>query len=228
MPTTRDTSDLQLLWERFRQHFWLKTFGVTAFISLFFVAYFRILNFPVFPVTVMPLTALDHWIPFTPLALILYVSLWIYVAFAPVMMTTRRDLYAFGWEAGGVAVVGLGIFFFWPTVIPILEIDWSLHPGFEFLKTVDASGNACPSLHVAFSVFTAMRFQETLREINARPRLTVLNWLWCLGIVYSTLAIKQHVAVDVFAGAVLGVIGAKVHWTRWLRRPQANQPAPKS
>jgi membrane-associated phospholipid phosphatase len=160
----------------------------------------------------------DRWIPFAPFALGLYVSLWVYVALAPVMMTTRRDLYAFGWEAGGVAVAGLAIFFFWPTVIPVLEIDWSLHPGFEFLKTVDASGNACPSLHVAFSVFTAMRFQETLNEIHARHRFTVINWLWCLGIVYSTLAIKQHVAVDALAGGLLGVIGGRLHWTRWLRR----------
>ncbi|MGC4071417.1 MAG: phosphatase PAP2 family protein [Nibricoccus sp.] len=218
MPTNHAPSDLRVLWDRFRKNFWLKTIGITAFITLFFVAYFRILNFPVFTVTVMPLTEIDRLVPFTPIALILYVSLWIYVPIAPVMIPVKRDLYALGWEACGVAVLGLGIFFFWPTTIPPIEIDWTRHPGFEFLKTVDASGNACPSLHVAFAVFTALRIHETLLGIQARTRLHVINWLWCAGIVYSTLAIKQHVAVDAFAGAALGVIGGKLHWTRWLKK----------
>lgn len=218
MPTSSEPTDLGLLRARMTQHFWLKTFGVTVFITVFFLGYFRLLNFPAFPVTVMPLTALDHWIPFTPFALILYVSLWIYVPLAPVMLPDKRALYALGWEAGGVAVIGLGIFFFWPSVIPVIEIDWALHPGFEFLKAVDASGNACPSLHVAFAVFTAIRLHSTLLGIRARVFMHAINWLWCAGIVYSTLAIKQHVVVDVVAGAVLGTAGGFIHWTPWLRR----------
>lgn len=216
MPSTHENSELRLLWVRARQNFWLKTVGISAFITVFFVAYFRILKFPAFPVTVMPLTIIDHWIPFTPAALVLYISLWIYVPFAPVVIGDRRALYALGWEAGGVAVLGLGIFFFLPTTIPPIEIDWARHPGFEFLKTVDASGNACPSLHVAFAVFTAIRIQETFHEIRARTGFHVANWLWCLGIVYSTLAIKQHVAVDAVAGTLLGIIGGKLHWARRL------------
>jgi len=204
-------------------HFWLKTLGITAFITVFFVAYFRLLNFPLFPVTVMPLTEVDRWIPFTPVALVLYVSLWLYVPLAPVLLPDKRELYALGWEAGGVALLGLGVFLFWPTVIPAIEIDWSRHAGFEFLKAVDASGNACPSLHVAFAVFTAVRIDSSLREIAASLRVHAVNWLWCLGIVYSTLAIKQHVAVDVLAGAALGVAGGAWHWARWL---SAKSPRP--
>ncbi len=199
-------------------HWLLKTVGISAFITLFFVAYFRLLKSPVFPVTVMPVTALDDWIAFNPFALPLYLSLWVYVTFAPAALPDKRALYALGWEAGGVALVGLGIFLFFPTVIPVLPIDWTQYPGFEFLKTIDAAGNACPSLHVAFAIFTAIRLGETLRDIRARTFLHALNWLWALGIVYSTLAIKQHVAVDVYAGALLGVVGGQLHWTRAFQR----------
>lgn len=202
-----------------RQHWLLKTVGISAFITVFFIAYFRLLKAPIFPVTVMPVTWLDHVIAFNPYALVIYLSLWIYVPIAPIAIADKRKLYALGWEAGGVAIVGLGIFLFFPTMIPALPIDWARYPGFEFLKTVDAAGNACPSLHVAFAVFTAIRFDETLRELRARAVLHVGNWAWALGIVYSTLAIKQHVAVDAYAGTLLGVVGGQLHWTRWFSRP---------
>jgi membrane-associated phospholipid phosphatase len=35
-----------------------------------------------------------------------------------------------------------------------------------------------------------------------------VSWVWSLGIVYSAMATKQHVALDVLAGAVLGLAGA--------------------
>jgi membrane-associated phospholipid phosphatase len=38
--------------------------------------------------------------------------------------------------------------------------------------------------------------------------LRLLNGAWCAAILYSTLATKQHVAVDLFAGAALGLAGA--------------------
>jgi membrane-associated phospholipid phosphatase len=216
MPHRAPPSDLRLLFQGMLPHPLLKTVGVSAFITVFFIGYFRLLNFPIYPVTVVPLTPWDSLVPFTPWMLAIYASLWIYVPLAPVLLPTKKELYALGWEAGGVALIGLGIFLFWPTTIPPLPINWADHPGFEFLKTIDASGNACPSLHVAFAVFTAIRVHETLRAVGARPRLHAANWLWCLAIAYSTLAIKQHVILDVIAGAVLGTLGGLAHWTRWL------------
>jgi membrane-associated phospholipid phosphatase len=47
--------------------------------------------------------------------------------------------------------------------------------------------------------------------MGAGPLVRALNWLWCLGILYSTIAIRQHVFLDVIAGAVLGSTVAGVH-----------------
>ncbi len=214
MISPRPASDLRLLHERLKPHPVLKAVGITAFITVFFVAYFRLLNFPAHPVTVVPRTPLDDLIPFMPWLLAVYVSLWVYVSLPPVLQPDKKSLYAFGWEAGGVALAGLGIFYFWPTTLEAPAIAWEEHPGFEFLKTIDASGNACPSLHVAFAVFTAMRLNDTLREVGARPGLRAANWLWGAAIACSTLAIKQHVVIDVLAGALLGVVGGRIHWAR--------------
>ena len=111
----------------------------------------------------------------------------------------------------------MGIFLLWPTAVPPAAVNWSQHPSFAFLKSADAAGNACPSLHVAFAVFSAVWFARLLGAMGAGPAARALNWLWCLGILYSTIATRQHVALDVLAGAALGAAVAAVH-LRWVKR----------
>jgi membrane-associated phospholipid phosphatase len=107
-----------------------------------------------------------------------------------------------------MVVIGLGIFMVVPTKIPNSAIDWSRYPSLEFLKTVDVAGNACPSLHAAFAAFTAVVLHKHLRSMRAPPALFVCNVLWCLGIVYSAVATRQHVALDVIAGSLLAGVAA--------------------
>ena len=188
-----------------------KMTGTILGMSAFFVIYFWLLNHPLFPITTIPLTTVDRLIGFWPEALPLYVSLWIYVPLAPALLKNRREAVSYVVAVTVLSVVGFGIFLLWPTDLPKFAVDWSQHPSFAFLKTVDASGNACPSMHVAFAVFTALWFGSILRGMGAGRMVHALNWLWCLGILYSTLAIRQHVALDVLAGAVLGASVALVH-----------------
>jgi membrane-associated phospholipid phosphatase len=198
-----------------------KMFGTTLGMTAFFFVYFWLLRHPLFPVTLMPLTAVDRWVGFWPEAFPLYLSLWFYVSLAPALVIDRRELLSFGLATVGLSVIGLGIFLFRPTAVPRPEVNWSQHPSFAFLKSVDASGNACPSLHVAFAVFSAIWFTRLLRQMGAGRFVRVLNWAWCLGILYSTMAIRQHVFLDVLAGAALGALVAAVnlHWVRAFPRP---------
>ena len=199
------------VWSRVRCAWFAKMTATTLGISGFFVAYFWVLHHPRFPLTVMPLTALDRWVDFRPEALPIYLSLWLYVSLAPALLKSLRELASFGLAALALSAIGLGIFTLWPTAIPSFDIDWSQHPSIQFLKTVDVASNACPSLHVAFAVFTALWLERLLLEMHSGMALRVLNALWCLGILYSTLATRQHVVIDVVAGAALGGIVAAVH-----------------
>jgi membrane-associated phospholipid phosphatase len=178
--------------------------GTILGMAAFFVVYFQLLRHPLYPVTIIPLTAVDRLIGFRPEALPLYLSLWLYVSLAPALLIDRRELVSYGLAAVGLSVIGLGLFLFWPTAVPRPDVAWSQHPAFAFLQSIDASGNACPSLHVAFAVFTAVWFERLWRQMGAGRLVRVFNWLWCLGILYSTIAIRQHVSLDVLAGAVLG------------------------
>ena len=205
------------------QHAVLKGIGTLLFISLFFGAYFYLLKIPAYPTTVMPFTLLDRLIGFEPLAMPLYVSLWVYVSLPPALLATRRQLYAYGLAMAGTCLVGLAIFYFWPTAVPAAAIDWARYPGVDFLKNIDASGNACPSLHVATAFFSGLWLHHLLQRFGAPPWVRLINGLWCVGIIYSTLATRQHVAVDVAAGLLLGGLAAGLS----LRHRMATEPAGK-
>ncbi|WP_018610034.1 phosphatase PAP2 family protein [Uliginosibacterium gangwonense] len=195
-------------WLRVKPHLFLKVFGTAVFTTLFFTAYINLLKNPLFPVFQMPLTVLDRMIGVFPPALLFYLSLWIYVSIPPLLFASRRHLVAYGWDIGAVCLFGLLCFLLVPTAVPPANIDWALYPGMAFLKGVDAAGNACPSLHVATAVFSAIWMHVHLRDMRWHGSLHWANWLWCIGIVYSTMATKQHVALDVLAGCLLGGLGA--------------------
>jgi len=186
------------------KHMYIKSIGTMLFIGLFFVAYFYLLTYPAFPVTVMPITLLDELIPFQPITLPLYLSLWVYVSLPPALLATRRELYQYGLAMSLTSLIGLAIFYFWPTSIPMPTINWAQSPEIDFLKGIDAAGNACPSFHVATAFFSGCWLHYLLRRFGAPVSIHIINWVWCFGIIYSTLAIRQHVVVDVIAGLALG------------------------
>lgn len=196
---------------RSKTEFCFKLFGISAFMAVFFVGYFALLKNPIFPAKVMPLTGLDHWIGFHPHSLLLYLSLWFYVSLFPGMLATKRQLLAYGAGTLGLSLAGFLVFLLFPTAVPAPDIDLIAHPQFASLKAIDATGNACPSLHVAFAVFTAIWAEVFFKRIRAPGWIRWLSAVWCAGIIYSTLATKQHVALDALGGLVLGALVAVLH-----------------
>jgi hypothetical protein len=213
------------LWWRMRRLFLLKLVGTSAWIWVFFLGYFQLLRHPVHPVTQIPLTPLDALIPFQPTMLYPYLSLWLYVGIAPGLMPGLRALLAYGLWAAGLGLAGLGIFYAWPTGVPPLTIDVSDIPGFRMLQGVDATGNACPSMHVAFAMFSAIWLAHLFNRVGAPGALRAINLMWFLAITWSTVAIRQHVVLDAAAGALLGAVFALAS-LRWQPQGPGARGAP--
>jgi len=207
LPWTRD------LFLRMREHFWLKFIGTVAWVWVFFIGYFHLLRNPAHPVAVMPLTPIDLWVPFQPGWLLPYLSLWVYVGIAPGLQRGLGSLLAYGFWSAALCLAGLGLFWLWPTQIPPMPVPAGA-PGFALLQGIDAAGNACPSMHVAISIFTAVWLEHLLRRTGAPAVLRLLNIAWFMAIAYSTLAVRQHVLWDVLAGAALGAVfaAASLRW----------------
>ncbi len=205
---------------RVRSGFPLTVLWTTLLTGLFFVGYFFVQRHPAFAPIMMPRTALDLMIPFQPAALVAYVSLWIYVGVGPGLQRTVADFAAYGLWLSGLCAAGLAIFYFWPTQVPAPILTPTSFPGFAMLHRVDQTSNACPSMHVAVAIFTAIRIGDVLRSMRTPVAMRVLNVVWFVAIAYSTLAIKQHVALDVAAGALVGTVFALMS-LRW--RPAAGR-----
>lgn len=199
------------------------TLWTTFLTGLFFAGYLFVQRHPAYAPITMPRIGLDSMIPFQPIALLAYVSIWIYVGVGPGLQRTRSEFAAYGFWLGAMCVTGLAIFYFWPTQVPVRVLEATGFPGFGALRRVDEASNACPSMHVAVAIFTAVRIGDVLRSIRAPVRMRLLNVAWFMVIVYSTLAIKQHVVLDVLAGALLGAIFAlmSLRWRPALGREPA-------
>ena len=185
---------------RLRRGFPRTVISTSLLTGVFFVAYFFVQRHPAYPPAMMPLTALDLMIPFQAPAVIAYASLWVYVGVGPGTQRTVREFAIYGAWLCALCVTGLSVFYFWPTQVPGPIPAATSFPGFDMLHRLDATSNACPSMHVAVAIFTAIRIEEMLRSIRAPLLVRSLNAAWFILIAYSTLAIKQHVVLDVVAG----------------------------
>ena len=189
-------------------HFWFKAFVTSAFTFVFFVAYLFLLKHPAYEVTTIPTTWVDDNVAFQPAALPIYLSLWIYVSLPPLLMLTPGEIVNYGIRIAVPCIAGLAVFYYWPNAVPPAHIDWAQYPGVAFLKGIDAAGNACPSLHVATAVYSSLWLYWRFSHLGLGWLPHLLNIAWCIAIAYSTLATKQHVAIDVLAGTTLGVAAA--------------------
>lgn len=194
---------MQALALRLRTHWFLKMVGTTVGISGFFVLYFWVMHSMAARAVTVPMMAVDRWVGVSEVALLPYVSLWLYVSLAPAFAADLASLRRY--VAGALTIAGLGLATYWlfPTVTPAFGVDWAQYPALQLLKASDMGGNAFPSLHVAFAGYTAVVIARELRSLQAPRWARALNWFWCGAIVYSTLATRQHVMVDVIGGLAL-------------------------
>lgn len=184
----------------------VKLVGISAGISLFFVLYFWAARSPQAAVTVMPVLALDRWFTLREQLLPVYGSLWVYVSLAPAFSTDGGELLRYTLRAALMSAIGFAFYLFYPSAVPDFGVDWSQYASLQFLRAGDASRNAFPSLHVSFAVLTCHLLDGQLRRIGVPAALRWLNLAWCIAITYSTLAIRQHVVVDVAGGLLLGAL----------------------
>jgi membrane-associated phospholipid phosphatase len=195
---------LRALWLRCKTLWAMKLVGNTVATLGFFPLYFWIMK-NAGQAWVLPLTAFDRLIAFWPALLPVYLSLWGYIALPVLLAKDRRELWSFSFGCAAMTALALVVFWFMPTAIPNFTIDAVPGSSLAFLKTVDSAGNAFPSLHVSFSVFTCIVLARQLREVGAPAWLRIFNVAWAMGIVYSTMAVRQHVLMDVLGGLALGL-----------------------
>lgn len=167
------------------------------------------------PVRIYPRIWLDRVIPFLPGAAWLYLSCFVYLGVAGLLLAKRRECWRFFWVMAGMGLLANAIFLLHPTAVPPRPL--ATDQPYALVIAADDTGNACPSLHVAFSVFSAFVAHDWLARFRGRRALRVLAWVWAVAVSLSTIAVRQHLAIDVFWGALLGLAGGIAwHWEERL------------
>ncbi len=172
-------------------------------------------NVEIFSVYWMPELAFDRAIPVNFSALWFYISFYILLGIVGLMIETRlfvRYLYTIGWAT----LVAHMIFLFFPNAVSRDAIDFDSAPWiYQLLANTDAPRNAFPSLHAALSFIAALAVQSSkMSRVSqlVKVSLKTLTWLWVLGIFWSTIALRQHVSLDLVMGSVVALIV----W-RWMK-----------
>ena len=157
----------------------------------------------IFPVMWMPELALDSAIPVCFEGVGLYYSYYLLLGMTGLVVEKRlfiQYLYTIGW----VTAVSHAFYLFMPNGVLRSDIDYEAAPIFyQMLVSVDLPRNAMPSLHASLSVVAAIGVQLSG---NFPKWSKPLVWFWVLGIFWSTIALRQHVSIDLMVGSLVAVV----------------------
>lgn len=149
--------------------------------------------------TALAPSALDGAVPFLDWSVWVYLSQFLLIASG--ILFARDDLdRSHTFYALLVATVLAAPFFIaWPTTVPRVApgADGITGLAWRLLHLADTPANCFPSLHVALAVISA-------RALWRRGWQTLAT-VWPILIAISTLTTRQHVALDVPGGLVLGI-----------------------
>ena len=172
---------------------------------------------------------LDSKIPFCEWFIIPYCTWYFCIAaivIYPLFKSTRREFLRSNFVLIGAMLIPMFICTFMPN-----GIDMAMRPDFDALgrdnfaidwvKMIYAADtpprNVMPSMHVSISF--AMFFVILQSKTMCKHKWSkILAFIWCLMISASTVFIKQHSILDVYAGiavavlvAIIGYIGEKIY-----------------
>lgn len=203
---------------RFKAHWPLKLGLSLGLGLLFWTGYGLLGRHAVFPLRGVPVTWLDRSIPFQPEPWgWIYLSQFLLTGLLPWLMTDREEIRRFAASVGWLSGASFLIFFLFPVASPRPLFLTEEAGAMRLILDYDGPLNAFPSLHAGFLILLA---RLAWRIFPApRSRLAVLGGcLWGAAILYATLATRQHYALDLVAGAGLGVLA---DWLAWRSGPRA-------
>jgi len=176
--------------------------------------YFALQQLALFQPATLPATPLDAWIPFDAAWVPAYESIALLVPLAVWLATRREELLRYSRGLTLLCGVSFGFFLLLPVAGPRPELA-PADGMYQALVSVDAAVNAFPSLHAGLTVYSLVFGYAVLRDglsPTERRGVTLASVVWCTVILYGTLATKQHWALDLPAGVLLGWLAHRWAW----------------
>jgi membrane-associated phospholipid phosphatase len=206
------SADSERAWVARIAALWREKLCLTVALNIvFWSAYFFLSRHAWFPTHLLPMTWLDNWAGFRPNPWVwIYESNFLLVPAIPWLIATGEELQRC--IAGFIllAAVSFAIFVVFPVASP-RPTDLGTNPFMLFIAQADGPLNAFPSLHASTLIYT-IALAKRLFGRSLSPIVFAALILWAGLILFGTLATKQHYAIDLLAG---GLIGLAADWAVW-------------
>jgi membrane-associated phospholipid phosphatase len=166
-------------------------------------------------------TFVDRAIPFSPAWIYVYVSLGVLVPLAPLLAATRAELTRY---AVGLTLLCVPCFLIF-LAVPVLGPRPTATAGpdlYTLIVLVDRPSNSLPSLHAGLTLYSLLFTHRILGRTlspSGRRAMATFGAAWGALILYSTLATKQHWAVDLPAGMLIAWAAHRLAWRSDARQP---------
>ncbi len=176
---------------------------------------------------------LDKRIPFVPEMGLFYVYLFYSGAAISMLYFCFVDAekgYALSWSLVIINLVAVVVYAVFPVSTYRYRLELLAHPQPGFWPNVmyeiyatDTPFNCFPSMHAAISAAVACTWYRYARERRSSLRTVVAAAaaVIAVGVILSTLFVRQHTIADEIAGVLLGVVSTKLVidglWTRPAR-----------
>ncbi len=212
------------LWARIRAHWQEKLVWTAALNIVFWSGYLYLSRHAFFPIHALPFTWIDRWIGFHPQPWSwIYESNFLLVGAVPWLMESRDHIRRYVTGFAVLTLISFLIFAVFPVASP-RPSDLGANPFLILITEVDGPLNAFPSLHAGSLVFSLALIRRMFR-----PNRLVAGALaiWSISILIATLATKQHYAIDLIAGSIVGWFASAFAW-RTAARPESTSARTRS
>jgi membrane-associated phospholipid phosphatase len=189
------------------------------------VPYFTLQRLDAFPPRTPPVLPIDGWISFEPAWIWAYLSIALLVPLAPLLATRKEDLARYAKGLTLLCLACFAAFLFFPVHGPRPEPIADQHAIYELLVSWDRPSNSLPSLHAGLVVYSLLfAFRVLWADLGTAGRVSLgsTGMLWGALILYSTLATRQHWAIDLPAGVFLAGTAHALVWRDAARVPRRN------
>ena len=195
---------MKTVWQYIKNNYFAILMIVLIFIVQAFVYWFtKVINGPMLKFD-LSIPGIDENIPFINWFIIVYIGCypWWYLGLLASLKYNRPNFYK-AIVVSLISYVIAGLFFvFLPTEIerPVIENTNILNWLTNFIYSTDIPTNLFPSMHcfISWNVYVSVRRDKAIPLYIRIPYL-IMAILVCM----STVFIKQHYFVDIFAGIIL-------------------------
>jgi membrane-associated phospholipid phosphatase len=161
---------------------------------------------------------LEDAIPFVPEMVVFYVYLfypWVVLTMLYFAFVDYRKGYALGWSLVAINAIAVTIYAVFPVSVYWWHQQFLAHPivgSFWATETYnvwasDTTFNCFPSLHAAVSVicfYTWYRYWK-VKPLTQTKIVAAVSFVIMVGVILSTLFLKQHYIADEIAGIALAL-----------------------